>query len=221
MSNFRHYGIDAPYVPLTLFIVGLAVTLIGIWALPGGGVWAYVLLLYGLFFFVSIVIYLHTTLRGKFILGKRIFHRFPVPPDARLLDLGCGRGAVLLMDAKTMGPRGRAVGIDLWKSQDQSGNSIDVAKDNAMWEGVSQHVEFVTGDMPHLPFDDHSFDYVTASFSIHNIKSKEGQTQAIQEAYRVLRKGGTMVIADFRSIDEYVTHMTSAGMNIVHTYGAG
>jgi len=61
-------------------------------------------------------------------------------------DLGCGRGAVLLMAAQQL-TTGWAVGIDLWRGVDQSGNSVEATRRNAIAEGVADRVELV----PALP----------------------------------------------------------------------
>lgn len=53
-----------------------------------------------------------------------------------------------------------------------------------------------TGDLTVPPFDDNSFDLVVSSFAIHNIPARAGRKKAIDEAVRVLRPGGRLLIAD-------------------------
>jgi cyclopropane fatty-acyl-phospholipid synthase-like methyltransferase len=60
--------------------------------------------------------------------------------DEHVLDLGCGRGAVLLMAAQRL-TIGRAVGVDLWKTSDQSGNAEAATRRNADAEGVADRVD--------------------------------------------------------------------------------
>jgi ubiquinone/menaquinone biosynthesis C-methylase UbiE len=50
--------------------------------------------------------------------------------------------------------------------------------------------------MTSLPFPDDSFDFVTSAMAIHNIPSDEGRHRALDEAIRVLRPGGQLLIAD-------------------------
>jgi methylase of polypeptide subunit release factors len=57
-------------------------------------------------------VYLHTTLRGKLRIWERELDRIRLTGDEQLLDLGCGRGAVLIAAARRL-PTGRAVGVDL------------------------------------------------------------------------------------------------------------
>ncbi len=66
-------------------------------------------------------------------------------------------------------PRGRAVGVDVWSTKDQSGNAEQVTRQNAELEGVADRVELHTADMRKLPFDDGSFDVVVSSLAIHNV----------------------------------------------------
>ena len=140
--------------------------------------------------------------------------------DERILDLGCGRGAVLLMAAQHL-TTGRAVGVDLWRRVDQSGNSAEATRRNAIAEGVADRVELHTGDMTALPFEDNSFDVVVSSLAIHNISGRAGREKAISEAVRVLRPGGRLLIADVRATRQYQAQLAKLGMNDVARRGLG
>ena len=113
-------------------------------------------------------VYVHFTRAGKFAVWAELLDRLELRGDERLLDIGCGRGAVLLMAAQRL-PRGRAVGVDVWSTKDQSGNAEQVTRQNAELEGVADRVELHTADMRELPFDDGSFDVVVSSLAIHNV----------------------------------------------------
>ncbi|MEU5545098.1 class I SAM-dependent methyltransferase [Streptomyces sioyaensis] len=150
--------------------------------------WALVLL-------AAAILYLHATRRGKFQVWEELLDELGLQGHERLLDLGCGRGAVLLAAAQHL-PQGRAVGVDLWRSADQSGNAPNTTLHNAQAEGVCNRVDLHTGDLRHLPFDGGEFDVVLSSLAIHNIKDAEERRQAVAEAVRVLRPGGRLVLAD-------------------------
>src|SRR5438874_15927 len=77
--------------------------------------------------------------------------------DERVLDMGCGRGAVLTAVAKRL-RSGRVSGIDVWSARDQSGNARNVTLRNASLEGVADRVEVETGDMRAIPFPDAAFE---------------------------------------------------------------
>jgi arsenite methyltransferase len=216
------YGFDAPMVPLLLAASGVALVVIAllsatVWASGG---WFLFPLLGGLFMLVSAAIYVFATRRGKFDVWADLLHDLHLRGDERLLDMGSGRGAVLMMAAKLL-PRGNAVGVDLWKSRDQSGNTMDAAQRNAEREGVGERVELQTGDMTRLPFEDASFDVVLSALAIHNIKDREGRRKAIEEAARVLKPGGRLMVADIQATPEYAARLRELGLEGVQRRGLG
>ncbi|HEX8006742.1 MAG TPA: class I SAM-dependent methyltransferase [Trebonia sp.] len=161
-------------------------------------------------------VYLHTTLRGKLRVWERELDRAGLNGNEQLLDLGCGRGAVLVEAAKRL-PAGRAVGADLWSGKDQSGNRPEATLANAAAAGVADRVEVHTADMTALPFADGSFDVVTSALAIHNIPSPEGRYRAVDEAMRVLRPGGQLLIADvWWMARKYAAHI---GRGTLHSLG--
>jgi ubiquinone/menaquinone biosynthesis C-methylase UbiE len=64
-----------------------------------------------------------------------------------------------------------------------------------------------------LPLEDNSFDLVVASLAIHNIKGRAGRDKAIDEAVRVLRPGGRLMIADIWATRQYRVRLAGLGMN--------
>jgi arsenite methyltransferase len=211
-SRRAKYGIDAPGVPFGLTAGGVILVVVAIInAIGGTGPLGVLLPLVGaIAMFTSSAIYLHTTLRGKFDVWAGLLDGLELAGDERVLDLGCGRGAVLVAAAQRL-PRGTAVGVDLWRSVDQSGNSTEATASNAAAAGVTDSVELHTGDMTALPFSDGEFDVVVSSLAIHNIGKAEGRQRAIDEAVRVLRPGGRLVIADILHVADYARRLRDVG----------
>lgn len=150
--------------------------------------------------------YLYTTLHGKLQVWDRILDDAGLRGNEQTLDVGCGRGMVLIKIAERL-ESGHATGIDLWTA-DQSGNRPEVTLANASAAGVADRVEVRTGDMTTLPFDDASFDVVTSALAIHNISSHDQQRHAVDEAMRVLRPGGKLIIADiWAAAKAYAEHL--------------
>lgn len=222
------YGIDGDFEKISAgwVLTGIAAILVAlvaatVWTLAAGllvvGVIIGVLTL-GFALFQGT--YLWTTLIGKFRVWARILGDLGLRGDEQVLDLGCGRGALLLTAARLL-PRGRAVGIDLWTA-DQSGNSPEATARNAELEGVADRIELHTGDITtRLPFADNAFDLIISSLVVHNIPSAEGRRAAIDEAVRVLRPGGRIVIADLLHTRRYVTRLRELGLTDIHRRSLG
>ncbi len=216
------YGVDAPYVPILLGVAGLLLLgVAGLNAAHHTSPWAVVTCsISGVWFLACAACYLYTTRIGKFAVWAGVLRGLRLRGDEGILDLGCGRGAVLLAIAKLL-PCGRAVGVDLWKAADQSGNSIEMTRRNAAHEGVAARVELATADMRALPFADGTFDVVVSSLAIHNIPDAAGRAQAMEEALRVLKPGGRLLIADIRAARQYRDLLRQVGMVDVATRPLG
>ncbi len=216
------YGFDELRWPLLLGLVGVLWLIFGlvsfsVFALPVLGVICFVC---STLFLFSAASYVYTTRRGKFQVWADILLQLGLRGDEQLLDLGCGRGAVLLMAARLL-PRGKATGIDVWKAAEQSGNALSATKRNAELEGVADRVALETADMRQLPFSAGSFDLVVSSMAIHNITDPQGRRQAIEEAVRVLKPGGRLAIVDFRETGRYEEWLRELGMGEVSHHALG
>jgi arsenite methyltransferase len=166
------------------------------------------------FFLANTISFLYTTRRGKFVEWARILDRLQLRGDERVLDMGCGRGAVLTAVARRL-TTGRVTGVDIWSTRDQSGNAKDVTERNASLEGVADRVEIATGDMRALPFRAATFDLVVSSLAIHNIRQNADRRQAVAEGFRVLKPGGRMVLADIRATATYEDALRTLGASNV------
>jgi SAM-dependent methyltransferase len=213
------YGIDAPGVVLTFTVLGVVTFFGATFAAAGNSVGLVV------FFLVAMVItggtaasMVWTSVKGKPRMCAQRLDALHLRGDERSLDVGCGRGLVLVETARRL-PSGRAVGVDVWRSKDQSGNHRSVTEANAAAAGVADRVEVRDADMRELPFPDESFDLVTASLAVHNIAEAAGREQAVSEMARVLAPGGRILIVDIARTNEYVQVLRDAGLDDVQRSG--
>ncbi len=149
---------------------------------------------------------------------RDLLDAIPWRGDERVLDVGCGRG-LLLVGAATHLTTGAAVGIDIWDHTLLAGNRPAATLANAAAEGVADRVTLREGDARHLPYPDASFDVVLSSLMLHHM-TPNGRTEALREMVRVLRPGGRLAILDaFPRICDYTQVLREHGIEEVWVSG--
>jgi len=111
-------------------------------------------------------------------------------PGQQLLDVAGGTGDISFRFLKRAGA-GHATVLDLTESMLVEGRK----RAEAEQMGVS--LDWVVGDAMNLPFAGNSFDVYTISFGIRNVTRPQ---EALNEAYRVLRPGGRLMVLEFSQI---------------------
>jgi ubiquinone/menaquinone biosynthesis C-methylase UbiE len=115
----------------------------------------------------------------------------------RVLDVGCGSGAVTRDIARRVGAHGQAIGLD------PSPALLAVARELARETGLGDRVEFHEGSALRLPFPDRSFDAVVCVTVLSHVPGGEA---AIPELVRVLRPGGRLGVFDLDTDMTAFTH---------------
>ena len=220
------YGLDAPPVVRNLLIAGIGGLVV--WGTAAAGLWsgsagftfagnevrvgiAPAGLWIGIGCLAMAVWMIWSSRVGKVRERERLLDTLTWRGDEQVLDLGCGRGLMLIGAARRL-RTGRAIGIDLWRTEDLGGNSPAGARANAAIEGVADRVTFETADMRALPLASASIDVVLSQAAVHNIVEASGRRQALEEVARVLRPGGTVLLADIRHLDEYARVLRERGL---------
>lgn len=109
-----------------------------------------------------------------------------ITEGSTILDLGSGAGFDCFIAARKVGKKGKVIGVDMTEQM------IQKATENAKKHRY-ENVEFRLGDIEKLPVEDNSVDYIISNCVINLAPDKR---KVFKEAYRVLRKGGKLLVSD-------------------------
>jgi arsenite methyltransferase len=114
-------------------------------------------------------------------------HRIaPIAPGATVVDIGCGAGMDLLLAARAVGPRGRAIGVDMTDAM------AERARRGAVAMGLD-NVEVRLGDALSLPVESESVDVVISNGVLNLTPDKQ---PAFEQVFRILKPGGQFLYGD-------------------------
>lgn len=116
--------------------------------------------------------------------------RLALNAEAFVMDAGCGSGAMSRTIAKTVS-RGSVIGVDI------NPKYLPFARQAAGDEGI-ENLNFIAGNIFHLPFADKTFDLVWSKYVLRHVRNP---VSAVTEFRRVTRPGGYVVCCDSDGIN--------------------
>lgn len=110
----------------------------------------------------------------------------------RVLDVAGGTGDIAFRIVEASGRQAHATVLDI------NGSMLAVGSERADKKGLSPNLTFVEANAEDLPFDANSFDAYTIAFGIRNVPRID---VALKEAYRVLKRGGRLLVLEFSEVE--------------------
>ena len=214
-----NYGFDAPAIMRNLIIFGIFIPLIGL-VIPYFSsniflkYFSFLVICIGVILLILGISMYGYGVWGKFVMRDFMLQKINWTGNENVLDIGSGTGLLMIGAAKML-TTGKTIGIDIWRAEDLSDNTIENAWRNAELEAVKDKIDIKTEDARHLSFDNNSFDVILSMFCIHNIDEKSEQEKACFEIARVLKPNGTALIGDYIPTHEYATYFEKAGLKVI------
>jgi SAM-dependent methyltransferase len=113
--------------------------------------------------------------------------------QGKAVDIGCGSAALTIKLAQKY-PAAQITGVDYWGGA--WGYSMSVCEENARMEGVAAQMSFQKASASALPFEDGYFDAAVSNLTFHEVRDTPDKRKVLQEALRVVKKGGKFAFQD-------------------------
>ncbi len=113
-------------------------------------------------------------------------------PDFRHLDVAGGTGDIAFRIVEASNRLAHATVLDI------NGSMLAVGAERAEKKGLTDNLTFVEANAEELPFETGSFDAYTIAFGIRNVPHID---KALSEAYRVLKRGGRLLVLEFSEVE--------------------
>ena len=136
---------------------------------------------------------------------RRLVEQASIQPGQRVLDLGCGTATLTLL-AKQAAPEADVVGLD------GDPAVLHIAREKARQGGAE--ISLVEGMSFSPPFPPESFDRIVSSLVLHHLTT-ENKRRTLEQAYRLLKPGGTLHIADWGQAQNALMRVAFLGVQLL------
>ncbi len=113
-------------------------------------------------------------------------------PSYSVLDVAGGTGDIAFRIVEASGRQAQATVLDI------NGSMLAVGAERAAKRKLSDNLTFVEANAEELPFETGTFDAYTIAFGIRNVPRID---VALSEAFRVLKRGGRLLVLEFSEVD--------------------
>lgn len=144
----------------------------------------------------------------------------PWDGQGKLLDIGCGAGALTIRCAKRFS-EAELTGMDYWGAE--WSYAKEQCERNARIEGVSDRVHFQKGDAAKLEFAEGTFDAAVSNFVFHEVRTQPDKRKVVKEALRIVKKGGAFSFQDlfaqkqlYGDMEEFLEELRREGIQEIH-----
>ncbi|MCI2031409.1 class I SAM-dependent methyltransferase [Limosilactobacillus sp.] len=165
---------------------------------------------------LAILIYCNTLFRGRHLIWNQVLGDLKIPTKSRVAILGLNYAGLFINVAKLLKAPGKVTGVN-------TGNeNIAKQEQKRIKENrVADRAELVEGSLQNLPLESRHYDYVFSAFTFHTVSPAINRGRAIQEAVRVMKPEGTLIIVDFGDLQQYRPLLNQMGFQNVRVVPTG
>lgn len=155
-------------------------------------------------------IYCNTLFRGRSLIWNQILRELKISGNAQVAILGLNYAGLFIDVAKRLKAPGKVTGVN-------TGNENVIKQENERIKEnrVADRAKLVDGSLLNLPLESRHYDYVLSIFTFHSVSPAINRGRAIQEAVRVMKTNGTLIIVDFGNLQQYRPLLNNLGFQDV------
>ena len=133
-----------------------------------------------------------------------------MPENAQVTILGLNYAGLFIDVAKRLKAPGKVTGVNIG-NENVTKQESERIKENR----VADRAKLVDGSLLNLPLASRHYDYVLSTFTFHSVSPAINRGRAIQEAVRVMKPNGTLIIVDFGNLQQYRPLLNNLGFQAV------